>query len=72
MATVTNAEKLFPTRNDLSEDVREQIDGQVREARARLVTINRRMHDLQREARREHCDHSSGEKSEIIIAHPGP
>ena len=28
--------------------------------------------DLQRETRREHCDHSSGEKSEVVVAHPGP
>ncbi|NJD09485.1 MAG: ATP-dependent protease [Gemmatimonadetes bacterium] len=35
----------------LPEEVREAIDAQVREARNRMLTINRRMHDLQREAR---------------------
>jgi predicted ATP-dependent protease len=39
------------TYTALPEEVREAIDAQVREARARMVTINRRMHDLQREAR---------------------
>jgi lon-related putative ATP-dependent protease len=35
----------------LPEAVREAIDAEVREARARMVSMNRRMHDLQREAR---------------------
>ena len=35
----------------LPEEVREAIDAQVREARNRMLSINRRMHDLQREAR---------------------